>query len=282
VNGVCEISFPTCQPLVICGDDAQACKPEHVCVDEPDDACDPNNGDAGCPGKCVPREIPRACGGSAGDNCPPGYYCFYDTPDGCMPDPTGTECGGICQPITSPECQTDAECPRILAPCILCADGSSACPMSLCRDGKCEAAFHSCPDPGFCGGIAGFPCPPGLTCVDNPMDECDPANGGADCGGLCVREERPRSCAGFAGEVCPPGYDCVDVAGDDCDPNNGGADCPGICTPAQPPACRDDAECAVMAAPCRVCPDGTSACPRPLCKDGQCSIDFEGCVAEES
>jgi hypothetical protein len=40
--------------------------------------------------------------------------------------------------------------------------------------------------PFFCGGIAGIPCPGGLTCVDDPSDTCDPAHGGADCGGLCV------------------------------------------------------------------------------------------------
>ena len=37
-----------------------------------------------------------------------------------------------------------------------------------------------------CGGIAGFPCPTDQFCVDDPRDECDPAQGGADCIGLCV------------------------------------------------------------------------------------------------
>jgi hypothetical protein len=50
------------------------------------------------------------------------------------------------------------------------------------------------PPPGegqFCGGIAGFPCPPGLECVDDPNDDCDPNQGGADCGGICVRQQPP-------------------------------------------------------------------------------------------
>lgn len=38
----------------------------------------------------------------------------------------------------------------------------------------------------FCGGIAGFACPDGQVCVDDPSDSCDPMNGGADCGGMCV------------------------------------------------------------------------------------------------
>src|SRR5690349_2406618 len=42
----------------------------------------------------------------------------------------------------------------------------------------------------FCGGIAGFPCPDGFECVDDPRDGCDPEHGGADCGGICRRERR--------------------------------------------------------------------------------------------
>ncbi|KAF3182758.1 hypothetical protein TWF225_003228 [Orbilia oligospora] len=39
----------------------------------------------------------------------------------------------------------------------------------------------------FCGGFAGFACKnKGDVCIDDPRDDCDPKNGGADCGGLCV------------------------------------------------------------------------------------------------
>lgn len=48
--------------------------------------------------------------------------------------------------------------------------------------GQCVAAPQK---PQTCGGIAGLPCPAGQTCVDNPNDNCDPANGGADCSGIC-------------------------------------------------------------------------------------------------
>lgn len=43
------------------------------------------------------------------------------------------------------------------------------------------------PDRQFCGGIAGFPCPEGYVCVDDPTDDCNPRKGGADCGGYCKR-----------------------------------------------------------------------------------------------
>lgn len=39
----------------------------------------------------------------------------------------------------------------------------------------------------FCGGIAAFPCPEGYTCIDDPRDACDPAAGGADCSGICIK-----------------------------------------------------------------------------------------------
>lgn len=38
----------------------------------------------------------------------------------------------------------------------------------------------------FCGGIAAFQCGAGEVCVDDPSDDCDPMNGGADCGGMCI------------------------------------------------------------------------------------------------
>ncbi|SNX58818.1 hypothetical protein SAMN06296273_0283 [Nitrosomonas ureae] len=39
----------------------------------------------------------------------------------------------------------------------------------------------------MCGGIAGFPCPEAMKCVDDPTDDCDPTKGGADCAGVCVK-----------------------------------------------------------------------------------------------
>ena len=83
-------------------------------------------------------------------------------------------------------------------------------------------------EPTFCGGIANFPCPSGLVCVDFPNDGCDTNNGGADCGGICVA---PARCAGLLGLQCPPDQICMN------DPSNCGiaADCLGICIDVPPP-----------------------------------------------
>jgi hypothetical protein len=42
-------------------------------------------------------------------------------------------------------------------------------------------------EPEVCGGIAQIPCPEGYACVDDPRDDCDPNQGGADCAGICVK-----------------------------------------------------------------------------------------------
>lgn len=45
---------------------------------------------------------------------------------------------------------------------------------------------------GVCGGFAGFKCTDEANyCVDDPRDDCDPDDGGADCIGICVE---PPAC----------------------------------------------------------------------------------------
>lgn len=80
-----------------------------------------------------------------------------------------------------------------------------------------------------CGGIAATQCPSGLTCVDDPRDDCDPARGGRDCSGVCVKAEKSERCGGIAGALCPFGSMCVDDPRDGCDPAAGGNDCLGLC-----------------------------------------------------
>lgn len=68
------------------------------------------------------------------------------------------------------------------------APGKQICSPRCAEDEICIVTDDStvCVVPEFCGGIAGFPCDDGKICIDDPRDSCDPLNGGADCGGICV------------------------------------------------------------------------------------------------
>jgi hypothetical protein len=278
LGGMCSILYPDCGPAIVCGEDGIGCNADETCVYDPDQACDPANGIRRCKGKCVILEEPRPCGGGAA--CPPGYECTVADGTTCQPDAAGSGCDGVCTPSTPPTCSDDSECPPVPGPCLPCPDSTLSCAHTACRNGQCTVEFNGCTDVGFCGGIAGFPCPLGLTCVDNPNDDCDPLNGGADCAGMCVRQERPNECGGLPGAACPPGFECADDPNDECDPTNGAADCRGICRPVANPSCSSDDEC-VIGAPCRICPDGSAACPKASCVNGACQVEFGGCVFPE-
>lgn len=74
---------------------------ELVCVDNPNDSCDPNNGGRDCGGLCQYR----ACGGFAGLQCPTGFTCVDNPNDSCDPSNGGRDCIGICQkPKKNPSC----------------------------------------------------------------------------------------------------------------------------------------------------------------------------------
>lgn len=122
-----------------------ACPKGDICVDIPNDGCDPTKGAVDCLGTCKPAPKapkPKACGGFAGLKCPAGQTCVDDPSDSCDPTTGGADCGGICQPTPPPA-------------------------------------------PKACGGFAGLPCPAGQTCIDDPSDTCNPHTGGADCPGIC-------------------------------------------------------------------------------------------------
>ena len=110
--------------------------------------------------------------------------------------------------------------------------------MQQVTGAQCPAMNQACCLPVRCGGIAARPCPDGAMCVDDPTDNCDPNNGGADCGGVCTKK---IACGGFAGLACPDGMSCVDDPSDECDPDDGGADCIGVCAPE--PACDPELMC---------------------------------------
>ena len=93
-----------------------------------------------------------------------------------------------------------------------CNNGTHTCEMVAPSDIVCQAYSinsHSCPagyncaqnpqvaDIGgkcveTCGGFTGKQCS-GVNdvCVDDPNDSCDPAHGGADCGGICQSNAAP-------------------------------------------------------------------------------------------
>src|SRR5262249_55672025 len=127
--------------------------------------------------------------GSPGDNptpidCPPtGVLC---TPE-CGPD--GRLNGAPCRPgrFNTDTCSCDPLC-QITADQAGCTAGQVLDPETW----ECE--------PIPCGGLPGTACPPGWTCQDDRSDDCDPAEGGADCSGVCV----PQMQCSPTGVLCTP------------------------------------------------------------------------------
>jgi len=144
---------------------------DQVCIDDPRDTCDPLNGGADCAGICV----------AEGDSCP----------------------SIACQ--TSSWSNTNLALPS-LAACALCVDGSGEmygqcgtctaeddgsgelfCSSIIPMERVCPVTTESPTEYEFCGGFAGLRCSDtSQYCVDDPRDDCDPLNGGADCGGICI------------------------------------------------------------------------------------------------
>lgn len=140
--------------------------------------------------------------------------------------------------------------------------------------GGCVAVEEA--PPQMCGGIAGFACPEGYACVDDPDDTCNPEQGGADCGGLCVIAEcegdparryllrDPEQCATVR-FTCEEGEQAFF---DDC-----GCGCEPVCPVS---ACGPQ-----LGMPNRLCEDGvTTAGPTGRClrtTDGECGWEVVSC-----
>lgn len=126
-----------------------------------------------------------------------------------------------------------------------------------------------------CGGIAGIACPSGYTCVDDPTDSCDPAKGGADCGGICLPTRPPRcspekkyvsrspsTCAAIH-FLCEPGREpFFDPTGCGCRCASAPKPvCPVIDCAAPPPGCHYEG---MVTTPCEKQTCGTLVCLDPL------------------
>ncbi|GAB1313754.1 hypothetical protein MFIFM68171_03964 [Madurella fahalii] len=119
---------------------------------------------APCPAGEVCEKVDPSC--DRGENC--AGFCVPETPK--PPRPRYPSCGGYrVEPVTCPEADQ------------LCIDDpyANGCGMACDLPGICVT-------PVFCGGFAGIQCEDGKMCIDDPRDDCDPMNGGADCGGICV------------------------------------------------------------------------------------------------
>jgi hypothetical protein len=93
------------------------------------------------------------------------------------------------QPVCVPAIPTEPN------PCAaaLCPQGTVCMPRQVtCVRAPCPPVAECVPQVR-CGGIAGIRCPGAGTCEDDPTDTCNPATGGADCGGLCICKQ-PAEC----------------------------------------------------------------------------------------
>lgn len=156
---------------------------------------------------CVPNDV-SAC---AAVLCGPGTFCHEVDGEGvCTPiEPevdacatvrcgAGTECVVVdgqaeCQPVEASACAA-----------VLCEAGST-CEVV---DGEAQCTPQE-PSGPFCGGFGGIECPGLGMCLDDPADDCDPENGGADCGGLCACNVRVLCVPGLVFDESAAVCDCV-------------------------------------------------------------------------
>ena len=148
------------------------------------------SGVAACSGADVPSEDPAGsnqeelrvgtiCAGPHGVTCPGDQYCAGGVGK-CPSEAQPGRCAAkpdVCTNVHDLVCGCDGQ--TYGNACLAAAVG-----VSVASQGECA------PKPAFCGGFGGFPCPKGQTCIDDPSDECDPKNGGADCGGICIGSPR--------------------------------------------------------------------------------------------
>lgn len=173
-------------------------------------------------------------------------------------------------------------CTRIYSPVCGCDERTYGNACEAAAAGVSVASKGACPSV-FCGGIAGIECPGAGHCVDDPSDDCDPANGGADCGGVCECianalcvigshfDTSPKVCACVpdagtnpcAAILCPTGTQCV-VSGNT-------ASCEPITDACSTVRCKAGTHCVANGGTATCEPDGPTSCGKVTCSAGtQC------------
>ncbi|MFN8593002.1 MAG: hypothetical protein U0031_16220 [Thermomicrobiales bacterium] len=177
------------------------CPDGYVCVEDPNDGCDPNQGGADCPGICV----------LADQNPCAAMLCLEGTD--CCPN-----CGGLCVPAGTP-CSDD-----------LC--GGEVCNQAICGPGEycCNESCSRCVPLGegctreFCvdnpapGGPCGpNHCGPGEYCCNESCGICAPF------GAMCIEMycEDPDQGVPCGRTTCPPGQVCCNESCGICTPPDG-------------------------------------------------------------
>jgi hypothetical protein len=252
------------------------------------------------------------CAGKAcGESCSP---CDPKDPT-CGSSGLATFCSAEGQCVTGqtacgPQCKTTNDCP--IPECAPCP-GGGGCPTTECVSGQCVYSGGGCNDPcagkacgESCSTCTGNGCPPvvescdangqcvtgqpacGPQCkvaTDCPVPDCVPCPGGgsggcptADCvGGQCVYSGGGVCNDPCAGKAC--GDTCSTCApGELCPPVIQSCDANGQCVPGVPACstqCVTDANCPQQ--PCAICPDGSQACSKTLCLQGQCVTEGTTC-----
>lgn len=247
-QGVCtplEPAGPTCGGIA-----GLMCPGSGVCTDNPSDGCDPENGGADCGGVCECNIRALCIQGFVFDESPNVCACVEQEPevDACasVRCRAGTECVVVdgsaeCQPVEPNPCAA-----------VSCEVGSN------CEVVDGEAQCVPVESGPFCGGFGGIECPGSATCADDPSDDCDPDNGGADCGGVCECNIRALCIQGLVFDPSPAVCACVPA------PEN----------PCNLVDCFPNQTCEVQDGEAVCVPIETNPCAAVLCPvDTQCVVD---------
>jgi Potato inhibitor I family len=207
-----------CVPTFCGGFGNFPCPSGLVCVDNPNDGCDTNNGGADCGGICV---APARCAGLLGLQCPLNQICV-DDPSNCG---IAADCLGIC--VDTPPQQQCAGLLGLQCPLNqICVDDPSNCGIAA----DCLGICIDIPPPRQCGGRSKIVCESGETCFTHSEPVLCIGDDGTTSNCLDVCQ---KVCGGLIGTQCDTGYVCVDDPRDECAPPTG-ADCIGICSVPEP------------------------------------------------